>query len=195
MSTAIIQAKAIKKSFKKQEVLKGIDFEVYEGEIIALVGANGAGKSILIKIMNNLIRPSSGNIQIFGQSPADKNLRNRMGVMLQDNITLQRIKVIELLNLAASYYDRLISSLELVSCNVIEDLIPLYAEDMLSEDSIKMVEAHLDKCRECREYLKELKEIDGLPVETDKEPLKKIRKILQKKSGRQSFLRRSLPYL
>lgn len=129
MSTAIIQAKAIKKSFKKQEVLKGIDFEVYEGEIIALVGANGAGKSILIKIMNNLIRPSSGNIQIFGQSPADKNLRNRMGVMLQDNITLQRIKVIELLNLAASYYDRPISSLELVEMMHIEE----FAEKKMTE--------------------------------------------------------------
>ncbi len=122
MSTAIIQTKDIRKSFKKQEVLKGINFEVYEGEIIALVGENGAGKSTLIKIMNNLTRASSGDIQIFGQSPTDKNLRNRMGVMLQDNITLHRIKVRELLSLAASYYDHPISSTELVEMMHIEEL-------------------------------------------------------------------------
>lgn len=78
--------------------------------------------------------------------------------------------------------------MNLVSCNVIEDLIPLYVEDMLSEDSKKLVEAHLDKCEECRGYLEELKEIDKLPIETDTEPLRKIQKTLQKKKWTTTIL-------
>lgn len=71
--------------------------------------------------------------------------------------------------------------MKLVSCNVIEDLIPLYVEDMLSEDSRQLVEGHLGECEECREYLKELKVMESLPIETDTRPLKKIQKTLQKK--------------
>lgn len=68
-----------------------------------------------------------------------------------------------------------------VSCEVIQDLIPLYAEDMLSEDSKELVDSHLDECEECSEYLESLKRMNVLPVETDTQPLKKIRKEIQKK--------------
>lgn len=68
-----------------------------------------------------------------------------------------------------------------VSCDVIEDLIPLYAEDMLSEDSSKLVEEHLDACEECRAYLNELKEMEALPPDTDTKPLKNIQQTIQKK--------------
>lgn len=68
-----------------------------------------------------------------------------------------------------------------VSCNIIEDLIPLYAEDLLSEDSKQLVEKHLDVCEECREYLNELREMESLPPETDTNPLKKIQHTIQKK--------------
>lgn len=71
--------------------------------------------------------------------------------------------------------------MKLVSCDVIEDLIPLYAEDMLSEASRQLVANHLDECEECRATLKELKEMTVLPVETDTKPLKKIQKTLRKK--------------
>ena len=68
-----------------------------------------------------------------------------------------------------------------VSCDVIKDLIPLYAEDMLSEDSSKLVEEHLDACEECRKYLKELQEMKALPIETNTKPLIKFQQALQRK--------------
>lgn len=68
-----------------------------------------------------------------------------------------------------------------VSCNVVQDLIPLYVEDMLSDDSKKLVECHLDECQECQEYLKELQTIDIVPIETNSRPLEKIRFALKKK--------------
>lgn len=68
-----------------------------------------------------------------------------------------------------------------VSCEVIQDLIPLYKEDMLSEDSGKLVETHLDECEECSKYLETLQTMNALPIETDTQPLKKIQKTIQKK--------------
>lgn len=58
----------ITKPFKKEyvEVLTGINLEIKKGEIFGLVGANGAGKTTILKIISNLILPSSGSVNIFG---------------------------------------------------------------------------------------------------------------------------------
>lgn len=69
----------------------------------------------------------------------------------------------------------------MITCNVIQDLLPLYVEDMLSEDSRKIVESHLDCCPDCLEELKLLKEVAEIPVEKDGVPLLKIREMIQKK--------------
>lgn len=71
--------------------------------------------------------------------------------------------------------------MKLVSCKVIEDLLPLYVEDMLNEASNELVETHLNECRECCNYLKELQEMESPPIETETKPLKKIQNTLQKK--------------
>lgn len=71
--------------------------------------------------------------------------------------------------------------MKLISCDVIEDLIPLYVEDMLSEDSKKLVDTHLDECTECRIYLKELQTMNEVPIESDMKPLKNIEKTITKK--------------
>ncbi len=71
--------------------------------------------------------------------------------------------------------------MKLISCDVIEDLIPLYVEDMLSEDSKKLVDTHLDECTECRVYLNELQTMNEVPIETDTKPLKKIERTITKK--------------
>lgn len=71
--------------------------------------------------------------------------------------------------------------MNLVSCDVVQDLVPLYAEDMLSEDSRKLVETHLDECSECKKTLDDLQLMNSLPIETDTKPLKKIEKTIKKK--------------
>lgn len=70
-----------------------------------------------------------------------------------------------------------------VSCHVIQDIIPLYLEDMLSEDSKILVETHLDECKECQKYLDELRmaDMNTFPIETDIHPLRKIQTTLRKK--------------
>lgn len=66
MKKNIIAIKGIKKSYKGIEVLKGIDFEVEQGSIFALLGSNGAGKTTMIRIMATLLKADCGSAQING---------------------------------------------------------------------------------------------------------------------------------
>lgn len=63
----IIQAKNIEKSFGSLKVLKGIDFEASEAEVVSIMGTSGAGKSTLLQILGTLMTPDSGSLMIEGQ--------------------------------------------------------------------------------------------------------------------------------
>jgi len=62
----IIQVQGIKKNFKDIEVLKGVDFEVEQGSIFALLGSNGAGKTTIIRVMTTLLKADAGSVVING---------------------------------------------------------------------------------------------------------------------------------
>ena len=66
MSTTVIAAKDLSKSFGRNAVLKGIEFAVNEGEAVALCGENGAGKSTLIKLLTGLYHPTAGHVEFMG---------------------------------------------------------------------------------------------------------------------------------
>ncbi len=61
-----IEVKGLRKSFKDTEVLKGVDFEVRQGEIFALLGSNGAGKTTTVNILSTLMKSDEGTIQVCG---------------------------------------------------------------------------------------------------------------------------------
>lgn len=63
----VISAQGIYKSFGRKVVLDGLDFELPAGQIYAICGANGSGKSVFLRILVGLIRPSKGQVEIFGQ--------------------------------------------------------------------------------------------------------------------------------
>lgn len=81
----ILTADGIIKQYKQKKVLDGVSFNVNEGEIYAVLGKNGAGKSTFIKIALGLIFPSGGNISVYGNKPGVNN--KRIGY-LSENITL-----------------------------------------------------------------------------------------------------------
>ena len=62
----IIKVNGVTKSFKSVNVLKGVNFEVGKGEIFALLGSNGSGKTTIIKIMTTLLRADGGKVIIGG---------------------------------------------------------------------------------------------------------------------------------
>lgn len=70
-----LQVKGLSKSYGSRQVLKDVSFEIEPGQIAGLLGANGAGKSTMIKCINDLLIPDRGEISIDGKSfvPADHN--------------------------------------------------------------------------------------------------------------------------
>lgn len=54
------------KGFKKQQVLRGLDFEVKKGEFLGIVGRNGSGKSTLLKVMSGIYVPDKGDVDVYG---------------------------------------------------------------------------------------------------------------------------------
>ncbi|MEO0094391.1 MAG: ABC transporter ATP-binding protein [candidate division WOR-3 bacterium] len=66
---------------KKREILKGISFEVYKGEVFGFLGPNGAGKTTTIKTITGLIRPDKGRVEIFGYPPNSLEAKGRIGFL------------------------------------------------------------------------------------------------------------------
>ncbi|MNI20473.1 Daunorubicin/doxorubicin resistance ATP-binding protein DrrA [compost metagenome] len=81
MKTAI-EVKGLRKSFKDREVLKGVDLEVKRGEIFALLGSNGAGKTTIVRILATLLRPDGGSAVVNGYEVAaePENVRHAISL-------------------------------------------------------------------------------------------------------------------
>ena len=62
----IIEASGIRKRFGDLEVLKGVDFQVEEREVVSIMGASGAGKSTLLQILGTLLAPDGGSLRVAG---------------------------------------------------------------------------------------------------------------------------------
>lgn len=81
---SIIQTYQLTKNFKKEEVINPLDFTLRKGEICALIGKNGAGKSTFFKMLAGQIMPTAGDIHLFGKSGKEMNqARRRMGFMIE----------------------------------------------------------------------------------------------------------------
>lgn len=81
---AIIQTYQLTKTFKEEEAIKPLDFSLRKGEICALIGKNGAGKSTFFKMLAGQLIPTSGDIHLFGKSGKDVDqAKKRMGFMIE----------------------------------------------------------------------------------------------------------------
>jgi ABC-2 type transport system ATP-binding protein len=102
------------------QAVRGLDLEIHSGECFGMLGPNGAGKTTTIEILEGLLSPTSGRVEVLGQTWQDhpNEIRQRIGVSLQETQLSDRISVLETLTLFRSFYRRGISpqqALELVS--------------------------------------------------------------------------------
>ena len=111
-----IRVDALHKSFGSHHVLKGVSLTAHEGDVVAIIGGSGSGKSTMLRCINFLETPSSGQITVAGEavamradgSPSDRKqierIRQSLGMVFQsfnlfshktirDNVTLGPIKV------------------------------------------------------------------------------------------------------
>jgi ABC-2 type transport system ATP-binding protein len=96
------------KQYGSFEAVKGIDFEVREGEVFGLLGPNGAGKTSTVEILEGIRAKSSGEVRVLGFDPdrQKQHLKDRIGVCLQATNLPEKITVKEALDLFASFYSK-----------------------------------------------------------------------------------------
>lgn len=97
----VISISGLHKSFGELDVLKGIDFNLFKGENVAVLGKSGSGKSVLIKIIASLLKPDQGEVLVLGKHP-DKllgkelnALRLRIGFSFQHSALYDSMNVYE----------------------------------------------------------------------------------------------------
>ena len=100
----LAQLTDVRKRYGKVVALDGVDLALHPGQVLALLGANGAGKSTAIGLLLGLLSPDSGGVSLFGQAPHALAARRRIGVMLQSAGIPDASLVGELLELTRSYY-------------------------------------------------------------------------------------------
>ena len=74
---AILEVKNIKKTFGKVQVLKGVDFSMYEGEVLSVIGSSGSGKTTLLRCINFLERADEGCIYLDGELLFDGSVHSK----------------------------------------------------------------------------------------------------------------------
>ena len=100
MTDNIIEIKNLQKSFGEHDVLKGIDLNVRRGEVVSIIGASGSGKSTMLRCLNLLETPSSGDILYMGDSILDKKFdiakyRAKVGMVFQQFNLFNNMSVLE----------------------------------------------------------------------------------------------------
>lgn len=116
MNNVIISVKNLKKNYGQFEAVKGISFEVYEGEIFGLLGPNGAGKSTTLEIIETLRTKTSGEVIVDGFNlDTDPNeIKKIIGVQLQASGYYPGLNLSELIHLFAGLYNENVDALTLL---------------------------------------------------------------------------------
>lgn len=106
MENPVIQIHNLKKSFKNQEVLKGIHLEVKAGEVIGYLGSNGAGKSTTVKILCGVLHDFEGDIHILGHDLRQENtaIKKRIGYIPENAVMYEQLTPMEYLEFTSSLY-------------------------------------------------------------------------------------------
>nr|WP_116308459.1 ABC transporter ATP-binding protein [Cupriavidus taiwanensis] len=99
--TPVIEVRNLVKRFGKAVVHDHVDLDVYRGEVLSIVGGSGSGKTVLLRQIVGLERPTSGTIKVFGEDPARlgpaqlQALRSRWGLQFQRGALFSALSVID----------------------------------------------------------------------------------------------------
>ena len=90
------------------DAVNGLDLEIASGECFGLLGPNGAGKTTTIEILEGLLAPTSGDVEVLGLrwGQDDEALRQRLGISLQETRLSEKLTVLETVTLFRSFYAR-----------------------------------------------------------------------------------------
>ena len=101
-----ISVRGLHMSYGDLEAVRGVDFEIHEGEVFGLLGPNGAGKTTTVEILEGYRRRTAGDVTVLGHDPQDPGpeFRQRIGVVLQQSELWPNLSVRETHRVFAGYY-------------------------------------------------------------------------------------------
>ncbi len=101
-----IQVRDLRKRYGELEAVRGISFEVQQGEVFALLGPNGAGKTTIVEILEGYRQRDGGDVAVLGHDPAkaERALKARIGIVLQSTGVDPFLTVAETIELYRGYY-------------------------------------------------------------------------------------------
>ena len=105
MMTYIARISNLTKTFNGKEVISSVNMNIKKGEIYGFLGPNGAGKTTIMKMMTNLVKPTSGEIEMFGEKLRDNSYEvlKRIGTIIEYPIFYQKLTARENLELHCEY--------------------------------------------------------------------------------------------
>ena len=105
-ANAVLELQNIHKTFPGVKALQNVDFTLCEGEIHALMGTNGAGKSTTINILSTILKKTSGEVKVFDNvlGEDDDNIRSLIGIVFQNSVLDDKLTVKENLYTRGAYY-------------------------------------------------------------------------------------------
>jgi ABC-2 type transport system ATP-binding protein len=103
-----VSVRGLQKSYGALEAVRGVDFDIEEGEVFGLLGPNGAGKTTTVEILEGYRRRDGGEVTVLGHDPQSPgaDFRQRIGVVLQQSELWPSLTVGETHRLFAGYYER-----------------------------------------------------------------------------------------
>jgi ABC-2 type transport system ATP-binding protein len=106
--TPAISVRGLRKAYGSLEAVRGVDFEIEEGEVFGLLGPNGAGKTTTVEILEGYRSRDAGDVFVLGHDPQrpGREFRQRIGVVLQQSDLWQTLTVREVHATFAGYYER-----------------------------------------------------------------------------------------
>lgn len=108
MTQTIVQVENLNLTYKNLYAVQNVSFSVKSGEILAVIGQNGSGKTSMVECIEGLRKPDSGLIQVFRKNPwlHRGEIYKEMGVQLQETQYPSKIRVEEQCRLFASFYEK-----------------------------------------------------------------------------------------
>ena len=122
LELTVASLEGVNKNYGPIRALRGVDFRVRAGEVVALLGPNGAGKTTAVKLLLGLIQPNAGRARVFGGDPTNPENRMRTGAMLQVGRVPETLRVREHIDLFSSYYQKPMASADVLAAVGLEKL-------------------------------------------------------------------------
>jgi len=140
---SVISIKGLYKSFGDLQVLKGIDFNLFKGENVAVLGKSGTGKSVLIKIIVGLLKPDRGKVIVLGNDVEKLGRKELDALRLRIGFSFQNSALYDGMNVYQNLAFPLTMNVKNLSKKEVDDAVQEVLEAVGLEDKIKQMPSDL----------------------------------------------------